>query len=118
MTNPALTRRLGSRVRDLRHARGLTQEQLAERAGIVPAYVSSIERAVAAATVETLAAIAAALDVTLSELFVSVDRPLPRELPRLESALAAQSSAAQRTVLELVAVALRLVQAVPDRAKR
>ena len=43
MTMLTLMQRLGARVRNLRQNQELTQESLAERAGIVPAYVSAIE---------------------------------------------------------------------------
>lgn len=36
--------RFGKRVRELRLAKGLTQEELAERAGLHPTYIGGIER--------------------------------------------------------------------------
>lgn len=102
--------RLGRRVRELRTQAGLTQEALAERAGITWHYISSIERGLKAATVETLAKIATALDLSLSELFLEVDRPLPRDARRLATALAGQPDEVQRTVLRLVAEALTLTR--------
>jgi transcriptional regulator with XRE-family HTH domain len=103
-------RRLGTRVRELREARGLTQEALGERAGISWHYVSSIERARKGATTETLAALAAALDLTLSELFLGVDRPLPREAKRLATLLAGNSPETQRRVLRIVEEAIQLAK--------
>ena len=105
-------RRLGDRLRVLREARGLTQEELGEKAGITWHFVSSIERARKGATTETLAKLAAALDVTLSELFVGVDKPLPREAKRLETALAGKSVETQRRIYRIVAEALELAD--PD----
>lgn len=40
----ALRRDFGARVRMLRHEAGLSQEELASRAGVHPTYVSSVER--------------------------------------------------------------------------
>ena len=100
--------KLGRRVRDLRKASNLTQENLAERAGISWHFVSSIERGQKGATIETLGAIARALDVSLSELFLDIDRPLPRELGRIQTALAARPAEDQRTILAIVEQALRL----------
>jgi transcriptional regulator with XRE-family HTH domain len=100
--------RLGQRVRELRAQRGYTQESLAERAKITWHYVSSIERGTKGATLETLVAITAALDVTLSELFLDVDRPLPREVKRLTAALAGRRTESQRTILRIVEEALKL----------
>jgi transcriptional regulator with XRE-family HTH domain len=86
----------------------MTQEQLAERAGITWHFVSGIERGVKGATVETLSAIAGALEVTLSELFLDVDQALPREFRRLSTALAGRSRDHQIVVLRIVEEALRL----------
>ncbi len=100
--------KLGLRVRALRTLHGLTQEALAERVGFRAAYVSQIENGAKGATLETLAGIAAALGMTLSELFLDVDQPLPEELDRLSAALAGQSPQRQRTLLRILEEALRL----------
>jgi transcriptional regulator with XRE-family HTH domain len=101
--------RLGDRVRQLRAMRRLTQEELAERAGITWHFVSGIERGVKGATLDTLLAIAGALDVTLSELFLDVDRPLPVHTDRLTTLLAGSSRERQLAVLRFVEEALRLM---------
>jgi transcriptional regulator with XRE-family HTH domain len=69
-------KRLGRRIRDLRTQRvqRWTQEELADRAGISVSFLSMIERGERIPHVETLAAIATALDVSLSELFSGTDR--------------------------------------------
>ena len=92
----------------------MTQETLAERAGITWHFVSSIERGTKGATLETLTAVAVALDVSLSERFLDVDRSLPRELRRIETALAAKGLEAQRAILQVVEAALALVDRVRD----
>lgn len=107
-----VSRPLGARLRALRDARGLTQAQLAEKVGISWHFVSSIERAEKGAPINTLAKLAAALDVTLSELFLGVDKALPREAKRLDTLLAGQSPEAQRRIFKIVAEALGL--AAPD----
>jgi transcriptional regulator with XRE-family HTH domain len=58
---------LGKRVRELREQRGLSQEQLAERAGLHWTYVSGIERGRRNPGLNTLGALAKALGVTLWE---------------------------------------------------
>ena len=100
--------KLGLRIRALRTSHGLTQEALAERVGFRASYVSQIENGAKGATIETLAAIAAALGMTLSELFLEVDQPLPGEFDRLATALAGQSLERQRTLLRILAEALQL----------
>lgn len=86
----------------------MTQEQLAERSGITWHFVSAIERGTRGAAIETLLAVATALDVSLSELFLGVDRALPRDHKRLSTALAGRSSEAQRRILRIVDEALSL----------
>lgn len=59
---------VGRRLRALRKRAGLTQAQLAERAGITPDYLGRIERGQGAVTLETLDRIASALGVPLRQL--------------------------------------------------
>ena len=104
----ALLRKLGARVRDLRTRHGLTQQALADRVGFRASYVSHIESGAKGATIETLAAIAAAFGVTLSELFLDVDQPIAKDFERLQTALAAQSPERQRILLRILEDAIAL----------
>lgn len=65
--DPALVA-LGSAIRRLRTARGISQEELAHRCAIDRAYMSSIERGKQNAGVMTLLGIAAALEITAAQL--------------------------------------------------
>jgi transcriptional regulator with XRE-family HTH domain len=56
------------RLRQLRTERGLSQEKLAERAGLDRTYVSGCERGRRNATLRTLARLAAALEVDVCAL--------------------------------------------------
>jgi XRE family transcriptional regulator, regulator of sulfur utilization len=47
----------------------LTQEQLAEKADLAPAYISRVEQGQENISVDSLARIALALDVELADLF-------------------------------------------------
>ena len=55
-------------LRRLRHAKGMTQEELAERAGLSARYIGAIERADVSASVTVLGQVAEALDVEAAEL--------------------------------------------------
>jgi transcriptional regulator with XRE-family HTH domain len=55
-------------LRRLRHGRQLTQEELADRAGLSARYVGGIERAEVSASVTVLGRLAQALDVDPCEL--------------------------------------------------
>ena len=64
-----IQKELGERVRNLRLAKGLSQEELAFRAGMHRTYLGGIERGERNPALKNIAAIAEALDVTLPELF-------------------------------------------------
>jgi transcriptional regulator with XRE-family HTH domain len=60
--------RLGQRVRELRLAKGLSQEAFAAICGLDRTYVSGIERGKRNVAIRNIAAIANALGITISEL--------------------------------------------------
>lgn len=64
----AYRRRFGDRLRYLRHHAGLTQQALAERAGLDKQAVSLIENARQLPRLDTLWHLACALDLTVAEL--------------------------------------------------
>lgn len=61
--------RLGRRISGLREDHGLSQTQLADMARIGRAHLSQIENGAVAARIDTLYAIAQALEIRLEELF-------------------------------------------------
>ena len=60
---------VGRRIKELRRARRMTQEELAERTSISAKYLSSIERGLENPTFDTIIKLAYALDVDVAELF-------------------------------------------------
>jgi transcriptional regulator with XRE-family HTH domain len=68
MPNPSISKLFGAAVRQRRIAAGLSQETLAERAGLHPTYVSMVERGVRNPTLDVAARIAKALKVGLPKL--------------------------------------------------
>lgn len=58
-----------NRVREIRRARGLTQDELSKRANISRPFLSDVERGKAVPTVTVAGDIAAALDSTMDDLF-------------------------------------------------
>jgi transcriptional regulator with XRE-family HTH domain len=67
--------RFGEAVRRARNAAGLTQEDLADRAGLDRSYVGGIERGERNPTLVVIAKIAAGLGISLGELFALVPSP-------------------------------------------
>lgn len=60
---------IGERIRDIRKQKGLSQEELAERAGLHPTYIGQLERGEKSATIDSLEKVTAALEITFEELF-------------------------------------------------
>ncbi len=61
-------KRFGIRVRELRTAKGFSQESFASHCGLDRTYIGGIERGERNLALRNIAAIAKALDVTISEL--------------------------------------------------
>jgi transcriptional regulator with XRE-family HTH domain len=64
-----IKRRFGQRLRVLRQARDLSQEELAFKAGLHRTYVSSTERGERNIALENIEKLAGALDIRVVELF-------------------------------------------------
>ena len=64
----------GERVRSLRKAKLLSQEQLADLASLDRTYISGIERGRRNVSLRNVEAVARALDVSLSEFFSGIDQ--------------------------------------------
>ena len=65
----SITKRFGQRVRELRKARHLSQEEFGALCELDRTYISGIERGVRNVALRNIAAIAKALDISLAELF-------------------------------------------------
>ena len=64
-----LRKEFGQRLRRIRRMRDLSQEQLAEKAGITSDFVSTIGRGLASPSFDTLQKLADVLEVHVSEFF-------------------------------------------------
>jgi transcriptional regulator with XRE-family HTH domain len=69
---PDIRERFGFAVKDRREVLGLTQEELAERAGIHRTYLSDIERGTRNISLLNIERLSSALSMTISELFLHV----------------------------------------------
>lgn len=70
-----LLKRMSRNIVILRKRMGLTQEKLAEKAGLSTRYLSRIETASANPTIEVLAPIAKALNTSIDDLIYRDDDP-------------------------------------------
>ncbi|WP_342616746.1 helix-turn-helix transcriptional regulator [Rhodoferax sp. GW822-FHT02A01] len=74
----------GNRVRELRTARGFTQEDLAEKSGFFRTYISRVETGEANPTLTMIHALAGSLRVDVTDLFDTGPMPdLPVKKTRL-----------------------------------
>ncbi len=74
-----ITKRVGQRIRNYRVRSKLSQEQLAERFRLPSDLHGQVERGEKNATLESIAKIAAALDVPLSQLFEKLEDVRPQQ---------------------------------------
>ena len=67
-----IAKTVGQRIRNYRNQRGLSQEKLAELSACHSTYIGQLERGEKNATLEIVERVAAALGVSLSELFEKI----------------------------------------------
>lgn len=98
---------LGLRIRQLRNEKHMSQEELAFKAGISPAHLGQIERAVKNPTVDTIVKISSALDVPVTELF-SENRiaPTPHSLTigKINAQLIDMTEDEQKDILRIIRI--------------
>ena len=77
--------KIGERIRSLREMSTLTQEELADRAGLTKGFISQIERDLTSISLDSLAQILKALDENISDFFreASEEKIVYREKDRV-----------------------------------
>lgn len=68
-----IAKTVGQRIRNFRTQKGLSQDKLAEYAGVHPTYIGQLERGEKNATLESIERITLALQISLSDLFEKID---------------------------------------------
>lgn len=82
---PPIVHRFAARLREVRLQRGLTQQELADRANLTATYLSRLESAGAAPGVDLVDNLATALGTTVPDLLPLADLPDTRAVLRLEA---------------------------------
>ena len=67
-------KKIGQRIRKCRMELEMTQEKLAEMAGVSTSFIGHIERGEKIASVETLAAVSKVLDMDLNYMILGISR--------------------------------------------
>lgn len=100
---------VGPRLRQLREQKTMSARQLAEHAGVSPAYLSRLENGRVSPTVATLARLVAAMGETMATLFQDTPSPEPmvvrrdeRHLMRSRGVLDSQVTPSWATRLEIL----------------
>lgn len=100
--------KLGLRMRALREARELTQEQVGERVGISQKYLSELERGMKSPSWEILVSLAhAGFNIKLSALMFGIDDEVPTQVRSVDEQLAGRPEAAREQVLRAVELLLK-----------
>jgi transcriptional regulator with XRE-family HTH domain len=65
--------KIGERIKNLRKLSALTQEELAERAGLTKGFISQVERDRTSISLDSLVQILEALGENISEFFLDIE---------------------------------------------
>ena len=71
--------KIGNRIRELRKAQELTQEELGEKANLHNTYIGAIERGERNLSLDSIEKIAKGLDIDVKELFIFQPTTLPSQ---------------------------------------
>jgi transcriptional regulator with XRE-family HTH domain len=109
--HPPVVFRFAARIRELRRERGLTQQELADRAGLTSTYLSRLESAGAAPGIDLVDRLATALGTSIHDILPLADPPdmrvgLRQEAERLLGSLD-EDQESLRTLVQVLAVLVR-----------
>ncbi|MEE0111230.1 MAG: helix-turn-helix transcriptional regulator [Oscillospiraceae bacterium] len=102
-----ITKQLGQRIRELRTEQHMSQEELSFKAGISPAHLGQIERALKNPTIDTIAKIAAALDIPIADLFTMntvTTTPQNATVGKINAQLFSMSEEEQKDILRIIRI--------------
>ncbi len=98
---------LGQRIRELRNEKRMSQEELSFKAGISAAHLGQIERATKNPTIDTVAKIAAALNVPITSLFTdnpSTTAQTNATVGKINAYLCTMTEDEQRDLLRIIRI--------------
>lgn len=103
-----IDKRIGKRMKEAREKLGITQEQLAERTGLTPNYISTVERGAAFPRCEKLILLLNGLETSADAVFCDVlTHSTDFKASQLSDELSALPSEAQKRILQMVELMIR-----------
>lgn len=113
-----IDKRIGKRIKENRELIGLTQEQFAEKVGLTPNYISTVERGAAFPRYEKLIAIINGLEVSADAIFCDVvDHSTQYTASHLATQLEELSNDDQKRILEMVELMVKQAKATVLKAE-
>ncbi len=104
-----IDKRIGKRIKECREKLGLTQEQFAEKVGLTPIYISSVERGASFPRCERLVAIINGLQTSADSIFCDVvDYSSEYKSSRLSKDIASLPIESQTRILKMVELMIQL----------
>jgi len=74
---------IGDTIRNLRLHKGMSQGDIEKRTGLLRCYLSRVENGHTVPSLETLAKIAEAMDISLAEFFPGAETPRDRDTQKM-----------------------------------
>ena len=105
MTRELLNKKLGNNIRKFRLTADISQETLAKKAGLYPAYLGRLERGEKCPTIDTLYKICRALDIHMSDVLTFDEDIYDRDheaMARIEHVLDRMEQPQQIKLAEIV----------------
>ena len=99
---------ISNQIRDLRIAKRITQQELAERTNLSVPYISQIENNHRNISLDTFVKIVSALDVSLSDFFLPYSQPQDTEV--IELLLKLQRQPQYKNIVKKIVDILELTQ--------
>lgn len=103
-----IDKRIGKRVKQCRERLGITQEELAEKTGLTPNYISTVERGMSFPRCEKLIILLNGLETSADAIFCDVlEHTGEAKASALSKELAELSPEARKRILQMVELMIR-----------
>ena len=103
-----IDKRIGKRIKQCRERLGLSQEAFAEKTGLTPNYISTVERGMSFPRCEKLIVLLNGLEVSADAIFCDVvEHTADYQASTLSKELASLSPEAQKRILQMVELMIR-----------